>query len=197
MCVGGADVLEVSARGERDRRRAISAADRNDLSWRNRVAAWEGALQMMAERPWLGLGWNQPDPFYRHYYFTSRMDETGAVQLNDYLMLGATLGIPALFCFCMYLWLAITQKLEHSPPLALPRKSEMLQSWIGSKRSAAPGRWCWRWGFGLMAGFLNCPQRRRFGFCWSLAAKIEEQDGRTTKYAKYAKASPIKKLVFL
>jgi O-antigen ligase len=107
-------------------RRAISAADRNDLSWGNRVAAWEGALQMMAERPWVGLGWNQPDPFYRHYYFTSRIDETGAVQLNDYLMLGATLGIPALFCFCMYLWLALTQKLEIGN-----RKSEMAQlAWL-------------------------------------------------------------------
>ena len=41
-------------------RRAVSVANANDFSWRNRVAAWEGALQMMAERPWLGFGWNQP-----------------------------------------------------------------------------------------------------------------------------------------
>jgi hypothetical protein len=39
-------------------RRASSVGNVNDFSWRNRVAAWEGALQMMAEKPWLGFGWN-------------------------------------------------------------------------------------------------------------------------------------------
>jgi len=87
--------------------RAISATNRNDFSWRNRVSAWEGGLQMMAEKPWWGYGWNQPEPFYEHYYSASRLDETSAIQMNDYLMLGATLGIPALFCFCMYLWLSL------------------------------------------------------------------------------------------
>lgn len=102
--------------------RAISISNRNDLSWRNRVAAWEGALQMMAERPWLGLGWNQPEPFYDYYYSASRLDETGAIQLNDYLMLGATLGIPTLFCFCMYLWLSLTFRPSEIPgqPSELP-----------------------------------------------------------------------------
>ena len=61
---------------------------------------------MMAEKPWLGLGWNQPEPFYDQYYSANKLDETAAIQLNDYLMLGATLGIPALFCFCMYLWIS-------------------------------------------------------------------------------------------
>ena len=45
-------------------RRAVSVANANDFSWRNRVAAWEGALQMMAERPWFGFGWNQPEQVY-------------------------------------------------------------------------------------------------------------------------------------
>jgi len=90
-------------------RRAISASNQNDLSWRNRVAAWEGDLQMMAEKPVFGFGWNQPEPFYGKYYTPSRLDETGAIEMNDYLMLGATLGIPALFCFGMYLWLSFTE----------------------------------------------------------------------------------------
>jgi hypothetical protein len=89
--------------------RAISASNQNDFSWRNRVAAWEGGLQMIAEKPWLGLGWNQPEPFYGHYYSPSRLDETMAIQLNDYLMLGASVGIPALFCFGMYLCLSFAE----------------------------------------------------------------------------------------
>jgi hypothetical protein len=87
--------------------RAISAFNHNDFSWRNRVAAWEGTLQMMAERPWLCMGWIRSESFYHHYYTASRVDETAAIQLNDYLMLGAMLGIPALLCFCMYLWLSL------------------------------------------------------------------------------------------
>jgi hypothetical protein len=89
-------------------RRAMSVSNQNDFSWRNRVSAWEGALQTMTERPWVGLGWNRPEPFYAQLYSASRLDETAAIQLNDYLMVGATLGIPALLCFGMYLWLSFS-----------------------------------------------------------------------------------------
>ncbi|HET7626152.1 MAG TPA: O-antigen ligase family protein [Verrucomicrobiae bacterium] len=88
-------------------RRAFSAANANDFSWRNRVAAWEGALQIMAEHPWLGVGWNRPEPLYDHYYLPPKVSESAAIEMNDYLMLGATLGVPALFCFCMYIWLSL------------------------------------------------------------------------------------------
>ena len=40
-------------------RRAFSVGNVNDFSWRNRVAAYQGSLQMMASKPWLGFGWNQ------------------------------------------------------------------------------------------------------------------------------------------
>ncbi|MGN6556185.1 MAG: O-antigen ligase family protein [Verrucomicrobiota bacterium] len=93
----------------RPARRAISVANANDFSWRNRVAAWEGTLQMMAEQPWWGVGWNQPEPMYENYYLLPRLEESAAIQMNDYLMLGATLGIPALFCFGMYLWLSLLE----------------------------------------------------------------------------------------
>jgi O-antigen ligase len=88
-------------------RRAFSIGNVNDFSWRTRVAAWEGALQIIAKKPWFGFGWNQPEPMYEHYYRMPKGVEGRAVQLNDYLMLGATLGIPALFCFGMYLWLSL------------------------------------------------------------------------------------------
>jgi putative inorganic carbon (HCO3(-)) transporter len=83
--------------------RALSIANLNDFSWRNRVAAWEGDLQMMVDRPWLGLGWGQAEPFYDRYYSPNRIDEAAAIRSSDYLLLGATLGLPALICFCLYL----------------------------------------------------------------------------------------------
>jgi hypothetical protein len=49
---------------------------------------------------------------YEYYYLHPKLIEGAAIEMNDYLMLGATLGIPALFCFGMYLWLSFTNKLE-------------------------------------------------------------------------------------
>jgi O-antigen ligase len=93
-------------------RRAFSSANINDFSWRNRIAAWEGTLQIVTEHPWFGAGWNQPASFYENYYLPAKVEESAAIQLNDYLMLGATLGIPALFCFVTYIWLSLNQKSE-------------------------------------------------------------------------------------
>jgi O-antigen ligase len=99
-------------------RRAVSVANANDFSWRNRVAAWDGALQMMAERPWFGFGWNQPERVYDQFYRPSRVPEGAAIQLNDYLILGTTLGIPALACFVLYVLLAFIPQPapEPAPP---------------------------------------------------------------------------------
>jgi O-antigen ligase len=88
----------------RPARRALSAANSADFSWRNRIAAWEGALQIVAEHPWLGAGWNRPESVYDDYYRASKVEDARAIEMNDYLMLGATLGIPALFCFGIYVW---------------------------------------------------------------------------------------------
>jgi hypothetical protein len=55
----------------------------------------------------LGAGWNQPEPLYDHYFLPAKLTESAAIQMNDYLMLGATLGVPAFFCFGMYLWLTL------------------------------------------------------------------------------------------
>ena len=90
-------------------RRAFSAANVNDFSWRNRINAWEGGLQMMAEHPWLGVGWNQTERLYEHYYLPSKLTDSAAIQMNDYLTLGATIGVPGLVCLCVYLWLSLTR----------------------------------------------------------------------------------------
>jgi O-antigen ligase len=76
--------------------RAFSVSNQNDFSWRNRVSAWEGGLQMTAEHPWFGAGWNQPEPLYEHYYLPPKVTESAAIEMNDCLLLGATLGISAL-----------------------------------------------------------------------------------------------------
>jgi hypothetical protein len=88
-------------------RRAASTANGNDFSWRNRVAAWEGTLQMMAEKPWFGFGWNQSERVYDQYYRAAKVDEGMAIQMNDYFTLGTTLGVPALVCFAMYVGLSL------------------------------------------------------------------------------------------
>jgi O-Antigen ligase len=93
-------------------RRALSVVNTTDFSWRNRIVAWEGNLQIMAEHPWLGTGWNQPEPLYEHYYLPLKLNESAAIEMNDYLMLGATLGIPALCCFAIYLWLSLGRNFE-------------------------------------------------------------------------------------
>ncbi len=94
-------------------RRAFSSVNASDFSWRNRLLAWEGALQITTEHPWFGAGWNQPEPMYENYYLPQKITESAAIEMNDYLMLGATLGIPALFCFGMYLWLSLTRSAEY------------------------------------------------------------------------------------
>jgi len=88
-------------------RRALSLVNTADFSWRNRIVAWEGDFQIMAEHPWLGTGWSQPEALYEHYYLPPKLNESAAIEMNDYLMLGATLGVPALCCFAIYLWLSL------------------------------------------------------------------------------------------
>ena len=93
-------------------RRAFSVGNANDFSWRKRLAAYEGALQMIADKPWFGLGWNQPEPVYDGFYRSPNVDEGMAIQVNDYFTLGTTLGIPALGCFLAYIWLSLTRNAE-------------------------------------------------------------------------------------
>jgi hypothetical protein len=109
-------------------RRAYSAANANDFSWRNRVAAYEGALQMLAEKPWFGFGWNQPEQVYDRYYRAARVDEAAAIQMNDYFTLGTTLGLPALVCFVVYVGLSLSPRSKVQSP-----KSE-----AQSRESAGP-----------------------------------------------------------
>lgn len=89
-------------------RRTFSVANPNDFSWRNRLAGWLGALQMMSAKPLLGHGWNQLENVYAHYYSLPRISDPHAIHSNDFLGLGATLGIPALCCLWGVILLQLT-----------------------------------------------------------------------------------------
>ena len=84
-------------------RRALSVLDVKDFSWRNRVAAYEGSLQMMADKPFFGFGWNRSQTIYDQYYLRPSAQGVGAVRLNDYLTLSTELGIGAGTCLFAYL----------------------------------------------------------------------------------------------
>jgi len=91
-------------------RRVFSLSRTEDFSWRNRVAAWEGALQIMAEHAWLGAGWNEPVRLYNSYYLPPKLTEGEAMEMNDLLILGASLGLPALFGFALCVWSTLNRQ---------------------------------------------------------------------------------------
>lgn len=97
--------------------RVFSVLNPIDFSWRNRIEAWEGDLQILGERPWFGAGWGLPETLYENYYLAPKLTEGAAIETNDYLMLGATLGIPTLCCFGMCFWLLTTSKNKAWRPL--------------------------------------------------------------------------------
>jgi hypothetical protein len=91
-------------------RRAFSVRSLNDFSLRNRFAAYEGALKMMADKPVFGFGWNQPESVYMEYYRPIDVAEGMAIQVNDFFTLGTTLGLTALLCFIAYVGMSFISK---------------------------------------------------------------------------------------
>jgi len=87
-------------------RRLLSVGNANDFSWRNRVAAWQGSSVMIADRPLSGFGWGLSTATFNAYYRPAKMEEGGAVQTNDFYMIGSTLGLPALGCFLWFVGLS-------------------------------------------------------------------------------------------
>jgi hypothetical protein len=79
--------------------RIVSVVNANDFSWRRRITGYEGALQMMSSKALTGFGWENPKLIYEHFYRPSQLDEGKVIELNDFFMVGMTLGIPALVCF--------------------------------------------------------------------------------------------------
>jgi len=88
-------------------RRLFSILDLNDFSWRNRVATWNACLQMMGDRPWFGCGWELPKDILGTYYLANGHANPSALQTNDFLMLGAALGVPAFVMFVLFFLLSL------------------------------------------------------------------------------------------
>jgi hypothetical protein len=97
-------------------RRVFTVGNPNDFSWRNRVATWPGALEVMARQPLTGCGWNSPLSIYEHGNKPIWLSESGAISLNDYLMVGMILGVPALGTLLLWVWLAWHFPLANAPP---------------------------------------------------------------------------------
>ena len=47
------------------------------IAWRH-----QGSLQMMAEQPWLGFGWNQTERVYDEFYRAPKVAEGAAIQME-------------------------------------------------------------------------------------------------------------------
>jgi|ERR1043166_2013820 O-antigen ligase len=94
--------------------RAFSAANANDFSWRNRLAAYEGSLQMMTEKPLLGFGWDSLEPTYDQFYKPLQLQEGAAIQVSDWLAIGTALGIPGLVSFAVFIWLSLARNFPSS-----------------------------------------------------------------------------------
>jgi len=102
-------------------RRAFSLGNPNDFSWRNRVAAWEGASAIMAANLVAGVGWSRAEATYQNFYRPAKVSEGTAIQLNHYLVVGMSAGLPALICLLVYLGISLVptgQFSSRSPPFA-------------------------------------------------------------------------------
>ncbi len=100
--------------------RAFSVANANDFSWRNRVAAWKGSIHMMVDRPLVGVGWASATSLYQNNYLPPQLNDPGAIQTNDFFMLGVSAGMPVLFCLAAYLALSFRRRPAGlSPPLSI------------------------------------------------------------------------------
>jgi len=87
--------------------RVFSVVNIDDFSWRNRIAAWSGAVHMMMARPLIGFGWGQAESVFERQYLPPQLTESAAIQMNDFLMLGVSAGVPALVCFVVNIWSAL------------------------------------------------------------------------------------------
>jgi len=84
--------------------RLQSFADSEDRSIGNRLIVYEGALDVIAQNPWFGVGWNRFADYYQSWLQPLDLPHSYPGALNNYLCLGAELGLPALFCYLTLVW---------------------------------------------------------------------------------------------
>src|SRR5581483_12517250 len=135
-------------------RRVFSIGNTYDMSWRNRVEAYVGALRIMAHYPWLGLGWGQSEEVYSEYFQSDRLLDGRAILLNDYFTIGMALGLSALVCFLGYVWLKFLLPRKDSSRLS-NRPFARTSEW--SKRISQAGALVLLVGFWFDRGLLIVP----------------------------------------
>ena len=81
----------------------VKRADLARPAAQNRATAWRAGFEIMWDHP-LGVGWNNAEKIYGDKYHPPA-GGPAALITNDYLMIGTELGIPALVCFVVYVWL--------------------------------------------------------------------------------------------
>jgi len=135
-------------------RRIYSVGNPNDFSWRKRLTAYEGALQMMSEKPWFGFGWSQPEPVYTALYCPPKVDESMAIHCNDFLIFGTTLGIPTLTCFLAYVGMVLSAKFNVQRPTSAAQRISAVR---GVGNAGAPAT------LGSRPRDLDCPAVCRAG----------------------------------
>ena len=76
-----------------------------DTSARDRVEVWKGALQMIKEHPFLGVGYGLFPSMIRYYWSGQREIDAH----NTYLIIAAEMGVPALLVFLLIVFLVMRQ----------------------------------------------------------------------------------------
>jgi O-antigen ligase len=133
----------------------LKRLDLNRPSCQNRIAAWKGAVQIIRDHPWRGVGWNMTGRVYENHY-SPPADGGAAIVTNDYLMLGTELGLPGLLCFMAYVGLALKgesrkQKAETLEQVGI-RNSE-----FGIKTACRAGALVLLVSFWFNSGLFNLP----------------------------------------
>ena len=132
--------------------RIVSMTNPDDFSWRNRVTAWEGAVCMMVDKPFLGFGWGQVESAYAKNYCP--LDDSAPIQLNnDYFMLGISAGVPALICVLAYIALCFGVGRQHEKAESGKRKAKVELDWL--KTTCRAGAIVLLVGFWFDGGLFN------------------------------------------
>ena len=107
-------------------------------SVQHRLTAWRAGFEIMWDHP-LGVGWDKVILAYEEHY-SPPVGSASAISTNDYLMLGAQLGIPALICLVTYCVLSLrtkSRKQQTGIPSSVTYRSSLRATCRG-------GRWrCW------------------------------------------------------
>jgi len=121
-------------------------------------------LQITAEHPLLGTGWGKPEPLFGHYYMPPKLNESAAIEMNDYFMLGANTWNSRAILF-LHVSLAVVDSKKRK---AESRKQKFERP-TGCKRRVAPAQSYCSLVSGLTEDYSNCPPPQHFGFCWNWA----------------------------